>query len=166
MNKKVPLLQKIFAYLIIVCTIFTFTLMRTNKNKANFEKQELFKQQVELSLTNSLYYLYNNDLEKNTCDFIDDNFYESITSKFSKPNLVMKESNLTLTNITLSKNRIYNTTKKGVKYIIYDGLVELEWINTNNNIKTDPTIKKIIGYILKKDNKYTVVDIDLQQFEK
>lgn len=166
-NNNVSTIQKIAAYLIIILTVCSFTIMRTHKNQSTKEKQEAFRTEIESVLSNSLLHLYNNDLENTVCEYINPEFTDVLNNKFKKANSIMSSSELVLSNVKLNKNRIYSTTKKKVKYVIYDGTVELQWINKKTNTKTDKAIKGIKGYVLKdKDSeRYSLANIELNNLE-
>lgn len=66
-----------------------------------------------------------------------------------------------LSNIKLSKNRIYSTKQKSIKYIIYDGIINLKWTSNATNIETDGENKNIKAYLIQKDNNYYLANIDI-----
>lgn len=166
-KNNVSIIQKIVAYLLIILTVCTFTIMRVHKNQSTKEKQETFRTEIESVLSNSLLHLYNNDLENTVCEYINPEFTDILNDKFKKANSIMASSELVLSNVKLNKNRIYTTTKKKVKYVIYDGTVELQWLNKKTLSKTDKTIKGIKGYILKDkiSERYLLANIELNNLD-
>lgn len=166
-KNNVPILQKIIAYLVICLSVFTFAILRTQKiEKVKTKENELFMQ-LESLLTDSLYYLYNDNLEEEIKgNIIHPDYIPTLRNKFKTTNEVLKESNMSLTSIGLSKNRIYNTKKDSIKYIIYDGLVELKWTSKEYDVETDTETKHITGYIIQNDDGYHLANIDIKAQEK
>ena len=118
MKKKnsVPILQKICAFLFLGITITTFICLRNQKIENTKAKNIELTTTVESLLKDSLEFLYNSDnISIPPNKLIHDDFKKNLITKFSKPNSLLKESNLTLSSIKLNKNKIYNTRKNSVK---------------------------------------------------
>ena len=168
MKKKnsVPILQKICAFLFLGITITTFIYLRNQKIENTKAKNIELTTIIESLLKDSIEFLYNSDdISITPNKLIHDDFKSNLITKFSKPNSLAKESNLTLSTINLSKNRIYNTRKNSVKYLIYDGIVELKWTLLSSNIETDGEKKYIIGYIIQEGEDFYIADIELSNIK-
>lgn len=168
MKKKnsVPILQKICAFLFLGITITTFICLRNQKIENTKAKNIELTTTVESLLKDSLEFLYNSDdISIPPNKLIHDDFKSNLITKFLKPNSLAKESNLTLSTINLSKNRIYRTRKNSVKYLIYDGIIELKWTLSSSNIETDSEKKNIIGYIIQEGEDFYIADIELSSIK-
>lgn len=155
--------QKILAYLIILITISSFFLMRAHKNKIQIERAIKTTNLAETSLSESLFYLYNNDLSNSICPYIYSDSKDYLIEKFEKTNSIMSESSLKLSYVKLKKDRIYKTKLNGSSYTVYKGTVDLQWSFTDKDTVSDKATKKITAYLKEDSDKYYIHDIKLSE---
>ena len=131
-------------------------------NYKNPYKNETMTSTIEKVVIDSLTFLYNDDLTKlKELPTIHPNYTDTLEHKFSSVNKTLKTVNMHLSNITLSKNRIYRTRKDSIKYIIYNGKINLQWSSNSNNIETVSENKNIKAYLIEKDNNYYISNIEM-----
>lgn len=161
-TNKVSIVQKILVFIFMGILISTFYIARNNKIEKLKTNNLLMTSQIEDVITNSLTFLYNEDLATiKEISTIHADYTEILSNKFSSVNSTLANANMYLSNIKLSKNRIYSTRKKSVKYIIYDGIINLKWTSNDTNIETDGENKNIKAYLIQKDNNYYLANIDI-----
>lgn len=169
MKKKnsIPIIQKICAIIFLSIIMIAFISLRSQKIENAKQKSAELNSNIESTLKESLEFLYNSDdIKVNANNIIHEDFKDKLTSKFSKANSFLKESNLTLSSIEFNKDRIYNTQRKKIKYLIYKGTVELKWTSLSSNIETDSEKKDITGYIIQEGDVFYVSDIELTNINK
>lgn len=161
-KNNVSVIQKILVFIFIGLLIFTFYIARQNKIKNIQTKNETIASNIEAVIIESLNFLYNEDLTKiHEVSTIHPNYTKTLENKFSSVNSTLKDVNMHLSNITLSKNRIYRTRKDSVKYIIYTGKINLQWESNTNNIETANETKNIKIYLIEQDNNYYIANIEM-----
>lgn len=161
-KNKVSIIQKTLVFVFMGILIATFYIARNNKIEKLKTNTLLMESQIEDVIINSLTFLYNEDLTTiNEIPTIHPDYTETLVNKFSSVNSTLKNVNMYLSNIKLSKNKIYNIRKNSIKYIIYDGTINLKWISNTNNIETDGENKNIKAYIIKKDDNYYIANFDI-----
>lgn len=163
MNKNnVSIIQKILVFTFISILICTFYIARQHKIEKLKTKHEAIASNIEEVVIDSLTFLYNDDLTKiKEIPTIHPNYTETLENKFSSVNSTLKNVNMHLSNITLSKNRIYRTRKDSVKYIIYNGKINLQWASNTNKIETSNETKNIKIYLIEQDNNYYIANIEM-----
>lgn len=158
---SVPKKQKIIAYLFLFLIIITFSTMRSHKTKMTVEKNYNLMKSMELSLTESIKYLYNDDIYNTECDFIDKEYSQKLIDKFSETNSLMEKESLKLSYINFNNKRIYNTKIEGEDFIIYTVKADMQWSYTNKESKTDTITKQITAYAKENSNNCLIVDINI-----
>lgn len=162
-KNSVPIIQKLFGISILALTVILFVILRTEKIENSIKTSTELTHSLESLLSDSLIYLYNtDDLLSSSCDLIHPDFKNDLLQKFSKPNSVLKDSNLKLKGVNLTQSKLYITKKKSEKYLIYDGTVEMQWMSSLYNVDTDTESKYISGCIIQNDSGLYLVDITLK----
>lgn len=162
---KVPKKQKIIAYIFLFLVIITFSTMRSHKIKKTIENNLNLKTSVETSISESLNFLYNENLNGTSCVYIDEEYRQNLIDKFKETNSIMAEESLTLSHAKLSSKHIYKTKIEGEPFIIYSGEVDLSWSHTNKDSSTDPITKEITVYLKNVNKEFRVADIKLKDIK-
>lgn len=158
---SVPKKQKIIAYIFLFLVIITFSTMRSNKIKKHIDHTHKYTQAIETSIQESIMYLYNNDLEKTNCNYIDTAYKEKLINKFKNTNSLMSKESLKLSYIKFNDKKLYKTDINGEPFVIYNGLVDLKWSYTNKDSSTDITTKEITVYITDSNDTPYIADIQI-----
>lgn len=162
---KVPKKQKIIAYIFLFLVIITFSTMRSHNMKKNIENNLNLTKSIENSISESLSYLYNDNLNDTNCNYIEETYKQNLIDKFKETNAIMEKESLKLSNIKFNIKKIYKTKIDGESFLIYSGKVDLKWSYTNKEISTDIVTKEIIVYLKDNNNNITVADIKLNDIK-
>lgn len=163
-KNNVSKIQKLIAFIFIAIFVSIFIILQNNKIEKIKNQNTLITNNIENNLKDTLYILYNENLSSSIdSSHIHPDYKKSIFNKFKSVNETLKNLDMYLSEIDLSKLKIYKQKKNNINYYLYLGYIDLTWSSKTDSSFINKEKKEIKVYMIKEKNTYYITNIELNE---